>query len=306
MKESLCLMAEKKYGIKPDPDDIDKLRNHLLEGGGNNSNPNNLYIDDKSFERIFTSGEAAAFLTVNETYFFREPLHFSLLQDLLPSFEQSAVRICSAATSSGCEAYSIAMLLDMYNRNAEKPLFYQIDAFDLNPNVIEAAGRGIYSQRSLREDGSCFSFITDLYLNKNENKIHVRQELKNKINFFVHNLLNELRFDYYDIIFFRNAFIYFMPDYREKVLTNLSNALKENGFLIMGVSETSGVNHHHLEQRIRRLSPHKEEVFFFQKNTYKKPVMPVNFALAGSPDIQPAGSSGRSARAPDYFTNALL
>jgi len=266
MKESLCLMAEKKYGIKPDPDDIEKLKNHLIEGGGNYSNPNSLYVDDKLFERVFTSGEAAAFLTVNETYFFREPIHFSLLQDLLPSFNQSVVRICSAAASSGCEAYSIAMILDMYNRYAEKPLFYQIDAFDINPNVIQTACKGIYSQRSLREDGSCFNYITELYLKKNGDKIQVEQELKNNINFFVHNLLNEINYDYYDVIFFRNAFIYFLPDYREKVLTNLSNALKENGFLIMGISETAGVRHHQLEQRIKRLQPQKEEVFFFQKN----------------------------------------
>ena len=112
MKESLCLMAEKKYGIKPDPDDVEKLKKHLLENSARDSLYNNLYTDDKSFERIFTSGEAAAFLTVNETYFFREPHHFFLLLDLLSSLNQSSIRICSAAASSGCEAYSIAMLLD--------------------------------------------------------------------------------------------------------------------------------------------------------------------------------------------------
>ena len=292
MIESLCRMAEERYGIKTDPDDLEKLKNYLL-AEGNISNYNGMYNDCGAFERLFTSGEAAAFLTVNETYFFREPLHFSLLLDILPSLNQTSVRICSAATSSGCEAYSIAMLLDMYNRNAEKPLSYQIDAFDINPNVIETACKGIFSQHSLREDGSCFSYITDLYLKKNDNKVHVEQELKKTINFFVHNLLNELRYDYYDIIFFRNAFIYILPDYRERVLTNLSNALKESGFLIMGISETAGVRHRHLAQTIKRLPPHKEDVFFFQKNTYQKPAVPQ------------AGPNGRSFQVPDYFTNAL-
>ena len=131
------------------------------------------------------------------------------------------------------------MLLDMYNRNTEKPVFYEIDAFDINPNVIETACQGIYNQRSLREDGSCFSYVSDLYLKKNDNKVYVEQELRNNIHFFVHNLLHELRPDYYDVIFFRNAFIYILPDYRERVLTNLSNALKESGFLITGISETA-------------------------------------------------------------------
>jgi len=290
MKESLCLMAEKKYGIKPDPDDVEKLKKHLLENSARDSLYNNLYTDDKSFERIFTSGEAAAFLTVNETYFFREPHHFFLLLDLLSSLNQSSIRICSAAASSGCEAYSIAMLLETYNKTAEKKLSYQIDAFDINPNMIEKARNGIYSQRSLREDGSCFNFITDYYLNKKNDKIIVEYDFKNNINFFVHNVLNELKFDYYDIIFFRNAFIYFLPDYREKVLTNLSNALKEKGFLIMGISETSGVKHHHLEQKIKHLQTQNEDVFFFQKNSYQKPA---------------AHPSGRSIEAPDYFINTL-
>ena len=274
MKESLCIMAEEQYGIKAGPDEIEKLENHLLSGSLNISNSSGMYSGSKSFEEFFSSGEAAAFLTVNETYFFREPIHFSLLLDMLPSINQSMIRICSAATSSGCEAYSIAMMIDTYNRSAEKPVFYQIDAFDINPNAIETACRGIYSQHSLREDGSCYSYISDLYLKKKDSKVYVEQELRNNINFFVHNLLNELRYEYYDIIFFRNAFIYILPDYREKVLTNLSNALKENAFLIMGITETAGVRHHALEQKIKRPLPNMDEVFFFQKKTYKKTDFP--------------------------------
>ena len=281
MNESICRMAETRYGIKADPDDIEKLINHLRESGiGSASIDSGIYIENNLIDRFFSSGEAAAFLTVNETYFFREPIHFTLLQDLLTSFEQSTIRICSAATSSGCEAYSIAMMLDMYNKNTERPLFYQIDAFDINPNVIDTARKGIYNNRSLRDDGRCFAFLTDYYLKNNDNKVQVENDLKNNINFFVHNVLDELNPDYYDIIFFRNAFIYFLQDYREKVLTNLSNALKENGFLITGISETASVKHHHLEQKIKRLLPQKEDVFFFQKNTYKKPAMPDIFTNA--------------------------
>jgi len=269
MIETLCRMAETSYGIKTDSDNIERLLNHILSVNNNNS-----------FDRIFTSGEAAAFLTVNETYFFREPLHFFLLKELLPSFDQSVIRICSAATSCGCEAYSIAMFLETYNTIAERPLSYQIDAFDINPNAIETACKGVFNQRSLRDDGSCFSHIYDMYLKRNDYNVYVDQNLKKTINFFVHNLLNEFKTDYYDIIFFRNAFIYFLPDYRDRVLTNLSNALKENGFLITGISETAGVKHRHLEQRIRRLLPQMEDVFFFQKNTYKKPAVPDYFTNA--------------------------
>jgi len=280
MTESLCRMAEEMYGIKTDPDDIEKLKNCLLS------------CDTGQFERFFSSGEAASFLTVNETYFFREPVHFLLLREMLPSFDQSVIRICSAASSVGCEAYSIAMIMDMYNRTAERQIFYQIDAFDINPNAIETALQGIFSQNSLREDGSCFNYLSDLYLKQTDYKVYVKQELRNNINFFTHNLLDKVKIDYYDVIFFRNAFIYILPDYRERVLTNLSNALKENGILIMGVSETAGVNHRHLEQRIRQPLPQKEDVFFFQKNTYKKPAVPDYFT---NPLLEKSGAPARCA-----------
>jgi len=256
MNEHLIRMAEEKYGIKADSYDIEKLKDHLLSLDN---------VNIKLLENIFSSGEATSFLTVNETYFFREPVHFYLLKEKLSVFNQSEVRICSAATSYGCEAYSIAMLLDMFSKNAERRFSYKIDAFDINPFVIETACRGIYKQNSLREDGSCFSYLTDIYLKKEDTNFIVDSKLKNNINFFVHNILNELKDEYYDVIFFRNAFIYFIPDYREKVISNLSNALKENGILIMGVSETSTVKHSNLEQIIEHQITLKEEVFFFKK-----------------------------------------
>ncbi|MCL2229592.1 MAG: hypothetical protein FWC01_00705 [Treponema sp.] len=263
MTELLWRMTEERYGIKADRDDIEKLKNHLLSLGIDN---------ETSIENFFNSGEAAAFLTVNETYFFREPVHFYLLKEML-SFanrpNRSVIRICCAASSYGCEAYSIAMLLDMLDKNEQTRQNYTIDAFDINPFVIETACKGIFRQNSLREDGSCFGYLTDHYLKKEDVSYHVGQNLKNNINFFVHNLLNELNCEYYDFIFFRNAFIYIMPECREKVLSNLCNALKENGILIMGVSETSAVSHLMLEQKIIRLNTPKEEVFFFQKKNQK-------------------------------------
>ena len=272
MKETLCRLTEEWYGIKADPDDINKLEEHLLADGMHN----------KNLEHVFSSGEAAEFLTVNETYFFREPVHFALLLELLSSCNKAAIRICSAATSAGCEAYSIAMLMDAYNKNAEKPVSYTIDAFDINPNTIKKADHGIYNTRSLREDGSCFSHISDLYIKKNEGGIQIDHGLKNNINFFVHNLMDELYPEFYDFIFFRNAFIYILPDYRERVLSNLASSLKESGYLIMGVSETSGVKHWNLVQKMGRLHSQKEDVFYFQKNSFQKPAKPEynKYALA--------------------------
>jgi len=252
MTDLICRMAEDKFGIKTDPDDAKRLEEHILNTSG-------------FLETSFSSGTAAKFLTVNETYFFREPVHFSLLMDILPSFENSTIRILSAATASGCEAYSIAMLIEAYNKSKQKPVNYHIDAFDINAHAIEMAREGVYNTRSLRDDGNCFRFMTIPYLKESDNKYYIEDSLKKNINFFVHNLMDELYVEKYDIIFFRNAFIYFYPHKRERVLSNLSFLLKENGILILGVSETAGVQHAHLTQKHQRLPPSYDDVFYFYK-----------------------------------------
>jgi len=242
--------AEEHFGIKVDSGDVKRLQEYLWKTYGRE--------DAEIISKAFSSGEAAGFLTVNETYFFREPAHFSFLWDLLPSFVETGIQICSAAVASGCEAYSIAMLIETYNKSAEKSLQYHIDAFDLNPKVIEAARKGIYSERALREDGSAFRYMTAPYLKKLESGYQVDSSLKGKICFFEHNLMDTLNRKMYDIVFFRNAFIYFLPRYRERILSNLSAVLKEDGLLIMGVSETAGICHTDFDAK------NQDDVFYFQ------------------------------------------
>ena len=247
---ALIRAAEERFGIKVDSGDVKRLQDYILKTYGSE--------DEEIIDKVFSTGEAASFLTVNETYFFREPAHFSFLWDLLPSFEKTGIRICSAAVATGCEAYSIAMLIETYNKSIAKPLQYHIDAFDLNPKVIEAACKGNYSERALREDGSFFRYMTIPYLKRHENGYQVDSSLKNNICFFEHNLMNAFNLNAYDLVFFRNAFIYFLPRYREQILSHLSAALKENGILIAGVSETAAICHTDLEAK------NQNDIFYFQ------------------------------------------
>jgi chemotaxis protein methyltransferase CheR len=256
MIDSLSRAAEERFGIKADPDDVKKLQGYIWNTYGAES--------PEILEKVFSSGEAAGILTVSETYFFREPAHFALIRDLLPSFEGTKIEVCSAATATGCEAYSIAMLIESYNKGAKTPIFYHIDAFDINPNVIEAARRGVYSERVLREDGSSFRYITDVYLKKTDGGYRADDSIKRNISFFVHNLMDELPSKAYDLILFRNAFIYFSPVSRGRVLSNLSAVLKEGGIFLVGVSETAGVQHPELAGKNLH-----NEVFYFQKPIYR-------------------------------------
>jgi len=259
MTANISREAEERFGIKADPDDIEKLRDYLWNTYG----AENQEIIDK----VFSSGEAAGFLTVNETYFFREPAHFSFLWDILPSFEKTGIRVCCAAVSTGCEAYSAAMMIESYNRGAGAlaPLSYHIDAFDINHRVIETACRGVYGPRALREDGSCFRYMADPYLEKTETEYRVAPSLKKNIRFFVHNLMDELPVGEYDIIFFRNAFIYFSQKSRGRIILNLSKILGEGGILLLGVSETAGA--HNVCSDAGLTQENRRDVFYFQKGS---------------------------------------
>jgi chemotaxis methyl-accepting protein methylase len=257
MTDNLGREAEERFGIKTDPDDVEKLRAYLLDTYGG--------VDQEIINKVFSSGEATGFLTVNETYFFREPAHFSLLWDVLPSFEKTGIRICCAAVASGCEAYSAAMLIEAYNRGAGTPLSYHIDAFDINHSVIETACRGVYGVRALREDGSCYRYMADPYLNKTENEYRVAPSLKKNICFFVHNLMDELPPKEYDIIFFFFFFIYFSHRNRGRILFNLSRVLSKGGILLLGVSETAGAHNGCFDAGLDE--ENRKDVFYFEKKS---------------------------------------
>lgn len=253
MTDYIIKTAEDVYGIKTDPDDAKKLRDHIREKYG--------AVTQETVKKVFATGEAAGFVTVNETYFFREPAHFEFLLNRLSDLDHSDLRILSAATSTGCEAYSIAILLETYKRNMSKHLNYQIDAFDINQDVIKIAREGIFGERSMREDGSSFRYMADPFIEKTGSGYKAAESLKSNINFFVHNLMDAVNENYYHLIFFRNAFIYFSPAARSRVLSNLSIALKENGLLILGVSETAGARHESL------VSKNVNDVFYLQKQS---------------------------------------
>ncbi|MDR1317301.1 MAG: chemotaxis protein CheR [Spirochaetales bacterium] len=259
--------AQRILGIRPAMEDLARLRACLEERYGVSC------CEDAAFcERLFSTTEdlamLARFLTVNETYFFREPVHFRLLaRHFLPRLAKlrRPVRVCSAATSSGCEAYSLAMVLDFYSRERGlsggengTPFVFEIDAFDVNPDMIEIARAGRYTDNAFREDGSGWKFLSELYLKKDGQGYRVSDLLRGRINFFTHNVMNGLC-GIYDIIFFRNALIYFSPENRAKIFSIMAGALHEGGVFIPGVSETPSVEHPLLESR------QLMDAFYFKK-----------------------------------------
>jgi chemotaxis protein methyltransferase CheR len=263
----LYYRIEHLLGIKAASESLCVLNNYLEKSCGAS------FIDDPAaFELVLDSRdqifEISKILTVGETYFFREGLHFTLLTQLLPQFSKlnRTIKILSAASSIGCEAYSIAMLLEHYAKNT-RHIDFEIDAFDINAEAVETAKNGRYTANSFRKDGSSWKHIMDLYLVPNDTSndasedgvFFVCDKIKRKVNYFPHNIMHSPN-KQYDIIFFRNALIYFSAQNRIIAVNNLVESLVNNGALFLGISETSSVTHPQLECRFQ------SGAFFFQKN----------------------------------------
>jgi len=177
-------------------------------------------------------------LTTNETYFFREPPHFEFLKnDIIPAIETTGVfRVWSAASSTGEEAYSIAMVLDELMGYKS----WEIMASDVNEVVLEKARLGVYNIERTKD-------IPERYLkqyclrgiNEQSGKFLVKKELKNRVEFRKVNLIEPLpHVGKFDVIFLRNVLIYFDNPTKKKIVESLCATLNKGGFFIVGHSET--------------------------------------------------------------------
>ncbi len=183
-------------------------------------------------------------LTTNETYFFREPQHFEDLRARADGAKSAAeFRIWSGASSSGEEAYSIAMLLaDRLGLNHP----WTIHGTDLSTAMVEAARVGLYPMERARN-------VPQEYLKrfclKGEGpyagQVLMMKELRAKVRFDTANLMQALPtfLPLFDVIFLRNVLIYFDGPAKADIVRRVIEKLKPNGVLYTGHAESlTGLN----------------------------------------------------------------
>lgn len=178
-------------------------------------------------------------LTTNETYFFREPKHFEFLRDqiLRPWKSPGTFRIWSAASSTGEEPYTLAMMLAEYLPNSA----WEIIGSDISTQVLEKAHRGHYPMS--RNEGIPPAFLKK-YCRKGvraqEGTFLICRELRERVSFHQVNLTLPVdqSMGRFEVIFLRNVMIYFDADTKRKVIANLMPHLVSGGHLIIGHSET--------------------------------------------------------------------
>lgn len=185
-------------------------------------------------------------ITINETFFFRnQPQLDALITSVVPALLESnlrpnknKIRIWSAASSSGEEAYSVAMVLWEMLKPKYPLMNIEIVGTDINYAVLETAKNGIYKEYSIRNTPP---YYLKKYFRQNGNTWEISPEIKKMVTFKELNLSDEAgmrMMNSFDIIFCANVLIYFDTKSKIKVINNLYNSLNRDGYLFIGYSET--------------------------------------------------------------------
>jgi chemotaxis protein methyltransferase CheR len=195
-----------------------------------------LISDDAEGDELQT---AVDLLTTNETYFFREPAHYDLLERELTSTKHTSLSVWSAAASFGDEAYSTAMLLADMQLKGRIGNDWKILGTDISDRVLRSASEGIYPLERLRN-------VTPERLRRHvlrgegdsEGLVLMHDRLRERVRFGQLNLCMPIEdIGPFDVIFLRNVLIYFDPPTKRTVVDRVLTQLRPGGLFFIGTAE---------------------------------------------------------------------
>ena len=186
-------------------------------------------------------------ISTNHTHFFRECVHFNLLQSsMLPDLLKQHpdvrydLRCWSAASSSGEEPYTLAITLAEFAR-MQGPLQWEIHASDISQRILQTAKLSIYEESKLNlPEPEMFGRYFKVGSGPFAGKCKVRDEVRQRVHFLRINLF-EKKYAVppnQHIIFCRNVLIYFDKPSQQQLITRLHDQLAVDGCLIIGHSES--------------------------------------------------------------------
>jgi chemotaxis protein methyltransferase CheR len=184
---------------------------------------------------------AVDLLTTNDTYFWREPGHFARLEALAreAAARQQSFSVWSAASSSGEEAYTIAMVLQSL-ADGGLPLSWDLMGSDISRRVLAQATQGCYPAERVQQ-------LPERLLKRYclrghgpaQGTVLVDKSLRRKLRFMPMNLIEPLpRIGPFDVIFLRNVLIYFDVPTKQKVVRSVMSTLRPGGLLFVGMAES--------------------------------------------------------------------
>ena len=187
-------------------------------------------------------------VTTNDTLFFRTPHVWDHVErEFLPRWWREhpgdTLRVWSAASSSGEELYSIAMLCEQF-RAATPGFRYQILATDISRQMLALAAAGKYAGRSVERLVASHPAWVKAYFKASGDGLQVVGALKAHVTLAQHNLLEPLRPHgpfarrRFDLVLLRNVLFYFDKEHQLRVLQQVRHNMLPEARLILGESES--------------------------------------------------------------------
>lgn len=174
------------------------------------------------------------FLTINVTEFYRNPELFYELEKQLKIYikeNKRHLKIWSAGCSSGCEAYTLTIML----HEIDFKVNYSIIASDIDKGILDKGKLGIYTENEVK---NIPKNIKNKYFIKKADKYYIYNYLKRRVLFKILDLINDDYEGNFDLIICRNVLIYFNLDTKKRILKKFSKSLMPGGLLFIGATES--------------------------------------------------------------------
>lgn len=177
---------------------------------------------------------------IGVTSFFRDKDAFSTLYHevilkLVESKEDyEPLKVWVTACSTGQEAYTVSILIDMAMQQLNKVLDVKIFATDIDRSSIEIASKAKYQYNQLL---GLEKKILKEYFSEAEDGMAVIPRIRKQVVFATHDILKDPPFIRNDLVTCRNLLIYLNQPLQENVLATLNFALNPGGYLFLGTSE---------------------------------------------------------------------
>src|SRR5262245_9956584 len=178
---------------------------------------------------------------INVTAFFRDPEAWKIIaEDVIPRIvhgaqESRSIRIWSAGCSSGEEPFSVAMLLAEHLGDRASEYLIKIYGTDIDEEALTTARHGLYRLDQLKDVPVD---LLDRYFSRDGQLYRFRRDIRRWCIFGAHNLTQAPPLSHIDLLLCRNVLIYFTSDLQGRILSRFHYALREDGYLFLGRSES--------------------------------------------------------------------
>jgi two-component system CheB/CheR fusion protein len=192
---------------------------------------------------------------IGVTGFFRDPEAFEALAERLHAYLDTTdigdeFRVWVPGCASGEEAYTIAILIEEYQRRNARSLDYRVFASDISSEPLSTARIGHYSRDAV---ASVDKEILERYFRDIADGYALIRRVRDHVIFSTHDLTRDAPFSKLDLVSCRNVLIYFDNELQHQVFETFHYALKPGGLMMLGMSETnaqaeslfSGIDHAH-------------------------------------------------------------